>query len=88
MPFGIDNTDFTVLAGLVLAVLLYVKRNSIKELLMSDDGDITAVSSGNRDIAQVVTENNKNYLVLYASQTGTAEDYAKSFPRSWWPSST
>ena len=81
MPFGIDNTDFTVLAGLVLAVLLYVKRNSIKELLMSDDGDITAVSSGNRDIAQVVTENNKNYLVLYASQTGTAEDYAKKFSK-------
>ncbi|KAJ1545315.1 Ncp1p [Saccharomyces cerevisiae] len=48
---------------------------------MSDDGDITAVSSGNRDIAQVVTENNKNYLVLYASQTGTAEDYAKKFSK-------
>lgn len=48
---------------------------------MADDGAITAVSTGNRDIAQVVTENNKNYLVLYASQTGTAEDYAKKFSK-------
>lgn len=82
MPFGIDNTDFTVLAGLVLAVLLYVKRNSIKELLMSDDGDITAVSSGNRDIAQVVTENNKNYLVLYAvCRLGLPRLAAKKFSK-------
>ena len=81
MVAGMDNTDLAVLCALVLAVAAYLKRDIIKELLFSNDDSITANDSGSRDILQVMKDNNKNYLVLYASQTGTAEDYAKLYIR-------
>lgn len=81
MVAGMDNTDLAVLAALVLAVAAYLKRDIIKELLFSNDESITADNSGSRDIVQVMKNNNKNYLVLFASQTGTAEDYAKKFSK-------
>ena len=77
-----DNTDIIVLTLLFLGLALYYNRETIRYIFSSDDDDVTAVnSSGSRDIVQVLLENNKNYLVLYASQTGTAEDYAKSFSK-------
>lgn len=81
MVAGMDNTDLAVLCALVLAVAAYLKRDIIKELLFSNDDSITADDSGSRDIVQVMKDNNKNYLVLYGSQTGTAEDYAKKFSK-------
>ncbi|AQZ17567.1 NCP1 (YHR042W) [Zygosaccharomyces parabailii] len=81
MALRMDNTDLAVLCALILAVTAYLKRDIIKELLFSNDDSISAESSGCRDIAKVMKENNKNYLVLYASQTGTAEDYAKKFSK-------
>lgn len=81
MVLGMDNTDLAVLCALLLAVSVYLKRDIIKELLFSNDDSISAESSGSRDIVKVLRENNKNYLVLYASQTGTAEDYAKKFSK-------
>lgn len=81
MAFGMDNTDLGVLVALILAITVYLKRETIKELLTSNDDDITAPNSGSRDIVQVLRDNNKNYLVLFASQTGTAEDYAKKFAK-------
>lgn len=81
MALGMDNTDLGVLFALILAITVYLKRETIKELLTSNDDDITAPNSGSRDIVQVLRDNNKNYLVLFASQTGTAEDYAKKFAK-------
>lgn len=81
MALGMDNTDLAVLGALVLAIVIYVKRDQIKELLSSNDDDILASNSDSRDVVQVLRENNKNYLVLFASQTGTAEDYAKKFSK-------
>ena len=81
MALKMDNTDLAVLCALILAVTVYLKRDIIKELLFSNDDSISAESSGCRDIAKVMKDNNKNYLVLYASQTGTAEDYAKKFSK-------
>ncbi|QLG70507.1 hypothetical protein HG535_0A04470 [Zygotorulaspora mrakii] len=80
MILGLDNTDFYVLCGLALAIGLYLKRDTLKELFMSNDDDIT-ISGGSRDIVEVLRENGKNYLVLFGSQTGTAEDYAKKFAK-------
>ncbi|SCU86839.1 LAMI_0D03796g1_1 [Lachancea mirantina] len=77
MPLGLDKLDFAVLCSLALAVLAYFSKSKIQELLSSDDA--IKVNSDSRDVVQVLRENNKNYLVLYGSQTGTAEDYAKKF---------
>ena len=39
------------------------------------------VTSTSRDILELLTQNNKNYLVLYTTQTGTSETYARQFSR-------
>lgn len=80
MILGLDNTDFGVLCALIVAVTIFLKRDTLKELFSSNDDDIT-ISGDSRDIVKVVRENDKNYLVLYGSQTGTAEDYAKKFAK-------
>ena len=80
-----DKTDLLVLIGLTLVVVLYLKRETIKsfisELLFAEEDSATTVSTSSRDIAEVVNEHGKNYVVFYASQTGTAEDYAKKFAK-------
>lgn len=62
-----------------------MKRETIKEfiseLLFAEEDSATTVSTTSRDIAEVVNEHGKNYVVFYASQTGTAEDYAKKFAK-------
>ncbi|SCU87972.1 LADA_0E07382g1_1 [Lachancea dasiensis] len=79
MPLGLDTLDFTVLCGLALAVAAYVAKDKLKRALVS--GESLAVQSDSRDIVQALHDNGKNYLVLYGSQTGTAEDYAKKFAK-------
>lgn len=80
MPAGLDNLDFAVLCALALAVVAYLSKDRLAELFSSDDS-LTGVVSDSRDIVQVARENKKNYLVLYGSQTGTSEDYAKKFAK-------
>ncbi|EDO16360.1 hypothetical protein Kpol_1051p8 [Vanderwaltozyma polyspora DSM 70294] len=76
-----NSTDIVVFGLLAVGLFAYFKRETLKELLSSDDSDIAVTTGGSRDIAQIVRDNNKNYLVLFASQTGTAEDYAKKFAK-------
>lgn len=80
-----DKTDLIVLIGLIVVVFLYMKRRVIKdfvsELLFAEEDSATTVSTTSRDIAEVVNEHGKNYVVFYASQTGTAEDYAKKYAK-------
>ncbi|CAR24887.1 NADPH--hemoprotein reductase [Lachancea thermotolerans CBS 6340] len=80
MPLGLDTLDFAVLCALALAVSAYLGRDTLKQLFASNDESIR-VNSDSRDIVQTLKDNNKNYLVLYGSQTGTAEDYAKKFAK-------
>ncbi|SCV05562.1 LANO_0H10220g1_1 [Lachancea nothofagi CBS 11611] len=79
MPLGLDTLDFVVLCGLALAVAAYVGKDKLKSMLASNES--IKVSSDSRDIVQTLRDNDKNYLVLYGSQTGTAEDYAKKFAK-------
>ncbi|CEP63777.1 NADPH--hemoprotein reductase LALA0_S09e02278g [Lachancea lanzarotensis] len=80
MPLGLDTLDFAVLCGLALAVAAYTSREKLKSVL-SPGSDSTRVKSMSRDIVETLRDNDKNYLVLYGSQTGTAEDYAKKFAK-------
>ncbi|CCK70996.1 NADPH--cytochrome P450 reductase KNAG_0F03340 [Huiozyma naganishii CBS 8797] len=76
-----NTTDLLAIGAVFLAVAFYYNFEFLKELLVSDDGAISAGAGGSRDIAEVVMQNDKNYLVLFGSQTGTAEDYAKKFSK-------
>lgn len=80
-----EYTSIVILVVLHAAVALYYTAGDIvswfKDKFMGSDDGINAGSSNSRDLLQVLTENNKNYLVIYASQTGTAEDYAKRFAK-------
>ncbi|AET39761.1 NADPH--hemoprotein reductase Ecym_4744 [Eremothecium cymbalariae DBVPG len=80
MAIKFDKIDFAVICALALAVATYLKLDKLKELFSTDDS-LVAVHSDSRDIVEVLTENNKDYLVIYASQTGTGEDYAKKFAK-------
>ncbi|CCH58807.1 hypothetical protein TBLA_0A10290 [Henningerozyma blattae CBS 6284] len=75
------SSDIIAIGAVILVALLYHYKNTILEIIFSDDSDISVEGGGGRDIAQVIRDNNKNYLVLYGTQTGTAEDYAKRFSK-------
>ena len=78
-----DSLDGWILALLAVAVAIYYNFATIKDILYGDtDKSIGGVSaSGSRDIATVIEECDKNYIVFYGSQTGTSEDYAKMFAK-------
>lgn len=76
-----NGTDLVVLSAILVAAIIYLKFDTLKELILSNDDDISATHGGSNDIVQMMQDNDKNYLVLYASQTGTAEDYAKRFAK-------
>ena len=76
----LDNLDFIVLSVLVLAVAyIFGKKN-----LFDTEKAKTAkfiVDTGERNLTAKLSENNKNCVVFYGSQTGTAEDYAHKLAR-------
>jgi NADPH-ferrihemoprotein reductase len=74
---ALDSLDYAVLCALALAVAAYFTKGTFWGV--ADNG--TKVVSDSRDIAEVVKDNNKQYLVFYGSQTGTAEDYAHKFAK-------
>ena len=78
-----DALDGWILALLAVAVALYYNFATIKDILYGDTDKSIGVSSasGSRDIATVIKECDKDYIVFYGSQTGTAEDYAKMFAK-------
>ncbi|CDH15768.1 probable NADPH--cytochrome P450 reductase [Zygosaccharomyces bailii ISA1307] len=78
---GMDSTDWGMLCALLLAVTTHWKKGNIKVTLSHDDETSTADIRDSRDICKVMKAHKKNFLVLYASQTGTAEDYAKQFAK-------
>ncbi|CCF58297.1 hypothetical protein KAFR_0E01430 [Kazachstania africana CBS 2517] len=75
-----NPADLAVLFAVIIAVVTYKCFDKIKSFLSFDDSSVT-IHSSSRDIAAVLEENDKNYLVLYGSQTGTTEDYARKFSK-------
>lgn len=74
---ALDSLDYAVLCALALAVVAYFTKGVFWGVV--DNG--TTVISDSRDIAEVVRDNGKNYVVFFGSQTGTAEDYAHKFAK-------
>ncbi|AMD19191.1 HBR290Cp [Eremothecium sinecaudum] len=80
MAIKFDKLDIGVFCALALAVVAYLQLDKLRALIFSDDSSL-AVHSDSRDIVEVLKENKKDFLVIYASQTGTSEDYAKKFAK-------
>lgn len=78
----LDTLDLAVVAALALAVIYYFGKDFI--FTTSDGTSAGFVAGGDtseRDIAAKIKNNGKNAIVFYASQTGTAEDYAHKLAR-------
>ena len=71
----LDTLDIAVITALALAVAYYFGKDYIVSSdphssgFLADDG-----SENDRDLSSTLKKNNKNAVVFYASQTGTAED--------------
>ncbi|CCK68918.1 NADPH--hemoprotein reductase KNAG_0B04840 [Huiozyma naganishii CBS 8797] len=79
-----DSLDYAILGVFGLLLVVFYSRTLLWSILRSFSSDDTfkvSNSSGSRDVRAVMQENGKNFLVVYGSQTGTAEDYAKKFAK-------
>lgn len=75
---ALDTLDYSVLVALVASILAYYTKGT---LWANADNQPSPVVATSRDIVETVKANNKDYLVFYGSQTGTAEDYAHKFAK-------
>jgi len=76
----VDTVDLLVLAVLLLASIAYFTKGTYwavaKDPYATSALNGSAVKKGTRSIIEKMEESNKNCVVFYGSQTGTAEDYA------------
>lgn len=78
---ALDTLDFAVLVTLALAVVAYFTKDIIFPPLSKEGGFLTEGSTESRDLMATINANNKNAIVFYGSQTGTAEDYANKLSK-------
>lgn len=79
---SLDKLDLYVIVTLVVAVVAYFAKNQFLSKpqdtgFLSNDG----AGGSSRNILETLKKNNKNTLLLFGSQTGTAEDYANKLSR-------
>lgn len=78
----LDVLDIVVLAAILLATAAYFTKGTYWGVDNTDSkyangfGSSTSSSENSNDIVSALEKNNKNVLIFYGSQTGTAEDYA------------
>ncbi|CAK7268879.1 hypothetical protein SEPCBS119000_003285 [Sporothrix epigloea] len=78
---GLDALDMIVLSVILLGTLVYFTKGKLWGVTKNPYGDPLQETSGGKDgasrnIAETLEESNKNCIIFYGSQTGTAEDYA------------
>lgn len=84
MATQLDTLDIIVLAALLLGTAAYFTKGSVWAVRKDTSHDALAISKMNggakagktRDIIKKMNESDKNMIIFYGSQTGTAEDYA------------
>ncbi|CAK7567043.1 MAG: hypothetical protein SEPTF4163_005001 [Sporothrix epigloea] len=77
----LDTLDIIVLSVILLGTVAYFTKGKLWGVSKNPYGDpLQNTSSGkggaSRNIAETLEESNKNCIIFYGSQTGTAEDYA------------
>ena len=77
----LDTLDIVVLAVLIICSLAYFTKGTYWGIPKDPYASSYALANGNkegktRNIIEKMEESNKNCVVFYGSQTGTAEDYA------------
>ena len=77
----LDTLDIVVLAVLALGTIAYFTKGTYWGITKDPYATTYANANGNkaaktRNIVEKMDESNKNCVVFYGSQTGTAEDYA------------
>ncbi|KAI5965730.1 cprA [Candida pseudojiufengensis] len=80
---ALDSYDLYVVIILVVAVAAYFAKNQFISKPEST-GFLSNDSNGgtnSRNILETLQKNNKNALLVYGSQTGTAEDYSNKMSR-------
>lgn len=80
---ALDTLDYSVMVALALAMLVYFGKTKL--FPPSDNMAGFVASSGDsetsRNLVETLKNNKKNTVVLYGSQTGTAEDYASKLSK-------
>lgn len=77
----IDTLDLIVLIGLLVGTVAYFTKGTYwavpKDPYTAASGALNGAKAGKtRNIVEKLDENEKNCVIFYGSQTGTAEDYA------------
>ncbi|KAF2273522.1 NADPH-cytochrome P450 reductase, variant [Westerdykella ornata] len=78
----LDTLDVVVLVALLVGTVAYFTKGTYWAVQRDPYGDSLAAANGiaksakSRNIIQKMEESDKNCVVFYGSQTGTAEDYA------------
>jgi NADPH-ferrihemoprotein reductase len=76
----LDTLDIVVLAALLLGTIAYLTKGSYWAVTKSPATSSNAAAGNKpqktRNIVEKMEQSNKNCVVFYGSQTGTAEDYA------------
>lgn len=77
----LDTLDILVLAILILGTAAYFTKGTywgvVKDPYASSYSNANGIKAGKtRNIVEKMEESNKNCVIFYGSQTGTAEDYA------------
>jgi NADPH-ferrihemoprotein reductase len=77
----LDTLDILVLAALLVGTVAYFTKGTYWGIVKDPYASSYAAANGNkagktRNIVEKMEESNKNCVIFYGSQTGTAEDYA------------
>lgn len=80
---ALDKLDVCVITALALALVYFFGKDYIFPSSSENSAGFVAVGQddGERDLAKVIKRNDKNAVVFFASQTGTAEDFAHKFSK-------
>ncbi|KAH6893379.1 NADPH-cytochrome P450 reductase, variant [Thelonectria olida] len=78
---GVDTLDLCIIGIVLLAILYYTRGDRLKSIPSQTSRQYDTKSSdhdeSSRSVASMLEKSNKNCVVFFGSETGTAENYAK-----------